>query len=347
MHGEEVDLESRLEAALVTYETRSGRRLSWDEVDPRLHPSAYGRFSNASHRPAIAPDRGEWIDFEMGRKPILRLVLDQPAWNQVRSDCSAQGYVTTSLPRPVEESSLGPVTATNQPHPRVVAFVGRDLRLVAEAAEVDEHLLSRIRSPNEWRTLGRRLGTLLGYPPCCVEHFVGLDPKADNRAVVQAVARNTTRFDPLLNNLSLSVYHAISWYPCRYDCEPSLKIAREIDRHVRANSPAARAKLDRILAMPRLYLDDRRQLIFDGTLDEGGRFHFQAVHSPFTFDRHPGNTFVDWVFHVDVVERVLKARWAEPTDTGLRLGRGEKPLGEIELGGVPVSLPFQRTPDAP
>lgn len=347
MHGEEVDLESRLEAALETYETRSGRRPSMVEVDPRRHPSAYRRFSDASLQPTIPPDRGEWIDLEMGRKPILRLVLDQPAWNSVRSDCAAQGYVTTSLPRPVEESTLGPVTPTNQPHPRVVAFVGRDPRLVAEAAEVDEHLLSRVRSPNEWRTLGRRLGTLLGYPPCCVEHFVGLDPKANNQDVVQAIARNSGRFDPLLNNLSLSVYHTISWYPCRYDCEASLKIARDIDRHVRAKAPAARAKLDRILAMPRLYLDDRRQLIFDGTRDEDGRFHFQTVHSPFTFDRHPGDAFVDWMFHIDVVERVMRARWAEPTRSGLRLGRGSQTLGEIELGGVPVPLPFRHGPEAP
>ncbi len=347
MHGEEVDLDSRLRIALDTYETTSGRRPPIDDVDPRRHLPAYRRFSDASLRSKIDPDRGEWADLEMGRKPMVRLVLDEPTWHAMGPGCSARGYATAALPYPVAESSLGPMTTTPGMHPRIVVFVGRDPGQVAEAAELDAELLAHAGDAETWRGLGRRLGSLLGYPDCCVDHFVGLDPWSDNRDVVRTVAQNTKRFDPLLNNLSLSLYHTVSWYPCRYDCEASLRIAREVDRHVRLHRPAARAKLDRILAMPRLYLDDRRQLIFDGTLGEDGRFRFQSVHSPFTFDRQPADVFLDWIFHVDVVEKVLRARWAVPTDMGLRLGRGSESLGEIELGAVPVPLPFQRAPGAP
>ena len=340
MHGEEVDLEGRLRDALESYRPLLGRRLAFEDVDPRSPGlrDAYRTFSNASLVLDVAPDLGEWADFEGGRKPMLRLVLDEAAWASFRETSASKGYAIANVDRTVRESEDGRLVPSDE-RARVVGFVGREERDVTEAARIDGELLASGSSPETWRTLGRRLGALLGYPRCCVDHFVELAADAGKDEVVRSVARGSGRFLPWLNNVSMSVYHAISWFPCRYDCEASARVARAVDERVRAAAGRKYPRLRRYLAMPRLYFDDRRQLIFEGATERDGRVQFRGVHTPFTFHRRRDDVLGDWLFHAEVVTRLAAADWFEAGGTEVVTGSRDS-VETIQWTTTPVWMPF-------
>jgi hypothetical protein len=340
MHGEEVDFERRLRDALEGYRPLLGRCLAIEDVDPRSRRlrDAYRAFSDASRGLDVPPDRGEWADFEGGRKPMLRLVLSKAAWASLRELSASKGYAIAEADLAVREAADGRVVPSGE-NTRVVGFVGREPRDVTEAARVDGELLASGNSPEAWRTLGRRLGALLGYPRCCVDHFVGLAADAGNDEVVRAVARGSGRFLPWLNNVSMSVYHAISWFPCRYDCEASTRVARAVEQRVRAAAGRKHHRVLRYLSMPRLYFDDRRQLIFEGATERNGRVRYRAVHSPFTFDRRRDDALGDWLFHVEVVTRLATASCLE-THGEEAVAESEGKAETIRWTMTPVWMPF-------
>jgi hypothetical protein len=340
MHGQEVDFEGRLRDALEGYRPLLGRRLAFEDVDPRSARlrDAYRTFSDASLLLDVPPDLGEWADFEGGRKPMLRLLLDEVAWASLRKTSASKGYAIAEVGLAVRESEGGRLVPSGE-HPRWVGFVGREEKDVAEAARVDAELLAHGNSPEAWRTLGRRLGTLLGYPRCCVDHFVGVAADAGNDEVVRAVAGGSGRFLPWLNNVSMSVYHAISWFPCRYDCEASAHVARAVDERVRARVGRKHLRVRRYLSMPRLYFDDRRQLIFEGATERNGRVRYRAVHTPFTFDRRRDDVLRDWLFHAEVVTRLAAAASFETRGEEAVTGSGGT-VETIRWTTPPVWMPF-------
>jgi hypothetical protein len=340
MHSKGVNVEGRLRDALEGYRPLLGRRLAFEDVDPRSPRlrDAYRTFSDASLRLDVAPDLGEWVDFEGGRKPMLRLVLDEAAWASLRKTSASKGYAIAEVELAVRESEGGRLVPSGE-RARVVGFVGREAKDVTEAARIDGELLANGNSPEAWRTLGRRLGALLGYPLCCVDHFVRLAADAGNDEVVHAVARGSGRFLPWLNNVSMSLYHAISWFPCRYDCEASAHVARAVEERVRATVGRKHLLVRRYLSMPRLYFDDRRQLIFEGATERNGRVRYRAVHSPFTFDRRRDEVLQDWLFHAEVVTRLGAAASFEMRGKEAVTG-SRNTVETIRWTTPPVWMPF-------
>ncbi len=339
--------EQRLEAALDRYEQWSGRRPEMAEIDPR-HPgarAAYQAFGQANHRITIAPSRGQWLAFENGLKPMLRLVVDATSWPALERSCHTRGYATRALDGLVEESpSTGQLRPVAVPAPDLpacrVVLIGRDPDRIQEGEKVEMALRARGQSKAAFASRCRRLGELLGYPACCASSFAMLGGKPHNHDAIRAAARRSYRFDALLNNLSLSMVHTIGWFPCRYDCPASLAIARAVHGHLRRQYPRQLPRALRIWQMPRLYLDERRQLIFPGADVRGTEIRYRAVHAPFAFDRISSNPMLDWIFYVDIVCRVARARRLVVSDVGLvlldELGSPE----EITLKPEPILLPF-------
>ncbi len=340
MHGEEVGFEGRLRDALQRYRPLLGGRLVFEDVDPQSPAlrDAYRAFSDTSRVVGIPPDLGEWIDLESGRKPMLRLVLDKTSWASLGPTMTSTGHAIATIDLSARESHDGRMVPSEE-SPSVVAFVGRDRKDVREAARVDGELLAGGTSPEAWKALGRRLGELLGYPPCCVDHFVGLAADAGNDDVIRAIAERSARFFPWINNVSMSVYHPISWFPCRYDCEASARIARTIDDKVFVKVGKKHHRVRRYLSMPRLYFDDRRQLIFEGAIQRNGRVRYGAVHTPFTFAPDRANAMEDWLFRREVVSRFPKVGWFEPR--GEETVTGSRGVVEtIRWAKPPVWMPF-------
>jgi hypothetical protein len=345
MHRKEVvaPLEQRLRQALDAYEEASGRRPAWTDVDPRsseLQPH-YRAFASSKYRVPVEPSRGEWIALEIGRKPMLRLVIRASAWPEMRASCASRNLFTTTADVTVRESSLDGDAAPSArgASAPVVALIGHDRERVLEAAKLDGELLSRRTGEPAWRSAGRRLGELLGYPPCCVEHFVRLSGDHANVDAVRAAAERSRRFEPLLNNLSMTFVHAICWYPCTYDCEASLEIASDVDQRMGEERGKAHAFVRRVWAMPRIYFDHRRQLLFEGT-GQGEEIRYRSVHAPSAFEAHSPNAEVDWIFYADVVRRVAAGDEVAVAGGIIEVRKRGRSIDQIASSEHPVVLRF-------
>lgn len=185
-----------------------------------------------------------------------------------------------------------------------------------------------------------QIGEALGYPPCCAEHFAAFPHMHDNRQPIASAAAATARFDPLLNNLSLSLPHLIPWTPCRFDCPASLEVARRVDDELARRSPVGHDALARLLALPRLYVDDRRQLLFDGELRDGW-LHYRAVHTPCAFDRSRRLRGLEWAFFCDVAPPLLGGDRLRIADRSWTVASGERTVRELPAPDG-VWLPFGR-----
>ena len=344
MHGEEgvaSRLRSQLRKAIRAYEQRSGRQLELDAVDPfRLEVRrTYQAFSRASLRFSVPAGRGEWLDLEHGQKPLLRLVVEERRRSSLVAWCRTRGYLTLSLNESVREEPLtGTLCVTDSSSSRVV-FVGRDRTQLEEAAALDEAMLASKPGDDSWCSQTLRLGELLGYPRCCVERFAGLGGSASNVEVVRDAAQHSNRFEGLLNNLSMSLIHTIGWFPCRYDCKASMDRARLVDRALGRQYGQQHARVRSMWRMPRLYLDERRQLIFDNAQVRDGSIDYETVYTPFSFDRSPSSALLDWLFYVDVVTRVMRGHRVSVQNRSLVIDkRGSTEV--LRLGTTPILLPF-------
>jgi hypothetical protein len=134
-------------------------------------------------------------------------------------------------------------------------YASFDLALAEElrAAEAPTLALPRPRDPAR---LIRRVGALLGYPPCCVDAFTAMleacdarprDPTAESYRCAAAawVPRPHAHLNTLLRAARV---HLVSHEPCRFDCRPSLDYAGACLRELgRADAGRAR-ELERALA---------------------------------------------------------------------------------------------------
>ncbi len=216
---------------------------------------------------------------------------------------------------------------------RLLVLAGRDPAAVEEALSIERRLLGGYGQEQAVR-LSARLGRLLGYPECCVEAFAQLGTLRANLRAIRASAERSGRFEPLLNNLNLNVFHHVSWFPCRYDCPASLEWARGLDALL--DDDLAERRLQ---AMPVLYLDDRRQLVFDGEAD-GASVAFRGLHTPFAFDRRRDCAGLEWVFWMDVVQPIRAGDRLDVAADELVVRRNTDVVARLPRPPGSVWLPF-------
>jgi len=264
----------------------------------------YDRFRSRPFGRSLGATQGEWAQLQLGLKQVLRERLDEDRIQPLRARCAAEGLELLVIPLPAApDADLDGVATSTWRHAH--AYVGRDRAALEEAAALDGSMIPYQTAPTS-RTLAttddtRRLGELLGYPPCCTEAFTRWHEQlVDNHGPIAAAAEASERFDPLLNNVCLGAFRLIGWFPCRYDCPASLEIARRVKDKLNRLYPRRLPQATRVLSMPRVYMDERRQLILDGHVD-GDRVHYRDVYSPYALDRQARTAAYEWVFYVDVV----------------------------------------------
>jgi hypothetical protein len=287
----------RVAAALPEYRRLTGRDPDPDRFDvgrPEVL-AAYRRFAARPFAVDLGAHEGEWIALRAGLKPMLREVLDGSDLAASLARWRAEGLDAAVVDVPVARSGAGHLARSGGQR---VAFVGRDGAALREAADLEAAELRGDRSIELGR-FKREQGAQLGYPPCCVEAFAALGNLRENRPAVAAAAARSASFEPPLSNTVLSVYHHVSWYPCRYDCPPSLALAQAVDAALGAARAEAADAARRLLAMPRLYLSDRLQLLLAGAW-RGATFEVQGVHTPRAFDRRDDAVLQEWMFAADV-----------------------------------------------
>ncbi|HEX9051074.1 MAG TPA: hypothetical protein VF841_11125 [Anaeromyxobacter sp.] len=298
----------RVGEALVRYEAAAGSRPPAEALDP-ARPEvrrSYRAFARAALPPiGIRPGLGEELALRLGLKPVLRLLTDPRGVDRLAAHFARDGFATLATSGRRRESTVDGLVAAAEPGEdgRVLFYAGRRPDDVAEAAALDGALFAALP---DGAAATRRLGVLLGYPSCCVEAFTSRWPVPDNATPIAAAAARSLRFDPRLDNLTLSVCHLTGWFPCRYDCAASLEVAAAVEGALAARDRAGAARLRRFLSMPRLYADDRRQLVLDGDVVGPGRVRLRAVHTPYAFDRDPAEAAYEWVFFADVAAPLVE-----------------------------------------
>lgn len=330
----------------------SGRRPSFELLRPesRRFRGLYDAFRHRPFRVVLGASEGEWLAVEAGLKPLIREVIVAENWEAWRARSEKLGLVTRQVATGVTESWTDGLTfrkdgfgddgqAGAAEARQVLALAGREPGPVAEAAEIESALL-RDTTGEAWRSLVERLGGLLGYPPCCVDAFARLGPRRDCADPIRASASRSRHFDPLLDNVTLSVYHHLGWFPCSYGCAPSRVLAARVSDLLLARSPAQHANVSRLLEMPRLYLDERRQLLLDALEVLPDRVRYRAVYTPGTFDGRLDCAHFDWVFFVDVAAPFMAAETARVGDDEIRLEKDGRTIAVLERPPEATWLPF-------
>ena len=286
--------------------------------------AAYRAFVKRPLEFGLGAAHGDWLALRSGLKPLMRELVEPARWPVREAQLVDGGFVYGVHPMPVrsgardgyladrrqlgaleqrrqlgvEEQADAPLAEAQGAAERLLVLIGRDRDAVDEALSIERRLLGGYGQEQAVR-LSARLGRLLGYPDCCVDAFAELGTLRTNARAIRASAGRSERFEPRLNNLNLNVFHHVSWFPCRYDCPASLAKAERLDGLIEGGAPERRLQ-----AMPVLYLDDRRQLVFDGRADRDG-VAFDAVHTPFAFDRRRDCAALEWIFWMHAVEPLL------------------------------------------
>jgi hypothetical protein len=112
-----------------------------------------------------------------------------------------------------------------------------------------------------------RLGSVLGYPECCIEFYVA-QPKRD---IPVAIHGRSKRFDIHAHSLlrGITGHGFISNFPCSYACPQAVSLGKTVRKLLCEHDPAFEKDMLRYLASPLLYLGDGREvLLTDGVVKD-------------------------------------------------------------------------------
>ena len=353
---------TQLSRALKTYEGLSGTRIQVDELDPKKTEvrAAYDSFRRRIAKTTLGANSGERMAFEIGIKPLIRDIISPQEWEAKRQHFTGLHVATLAMSTRMDplvgftigQQALGDLEGRGEGQNslesdavgrseggRLIVIAGRDQDRVTEAYEIDKELVGTVGADDE-RELVIRHGELLGYPTCCAHFFASLLPSLSNRDSIEAASRASQDFHPLLNNLSLGFFHYIAWAPCSYACQASINKAHALDQHLQTQDPKQREQVFGALSMPRLYLDDRRQILFEGYYEDEGVLRYSSVHTPYALDRSTDAVHLEWVFFWDWVRPFLKGDRIEINDGQVSIFAGRELLTRRPFDNQWILLPF-------
>lgn len=231
--------------------------------------------SAAGHRRMeypIGSVAAEELALVAGWKPLAQRVVSTEELASFRALWKARGFA-------VEVLELGP-GGVAIPRSRRFAYVSRD------APRLRKALVAHEANDEE------KLGELLGYPRCCVEAYLAASAEPV-QAYRRGLSQTRGRCHPRLNNLDLGVFHYLSWVPCSFSCELSLRWTDAMADRIRAWDERAGVgagsfleQVDEILGAHRLVVLDELQFSMTGAWSDG-RVAPERVWPTFR-DRHPG-----------------------------------------------------------
>ena len=150
----------------------------------------------------------------------------------------------------------------------------------------------------------KHLGELLGYPPCCVEFFLGVLQHFDLPFPIKTYNETNGKPSFLANNIfkmesrlrveelkrfqknpdfarRVSHLFLISHVPCSYRCKESIRIGREMLDMLEMEEPELAREIVSVLKKPLLFFDDLRWIIFNGKV-EGNILNYSSISPPFS-----------------------------------------------------------------
>lgn len=158
------------------------------------------------------------------------------------------------------------------------------------------------------------LGDLMGYPKCCVEshlRYCGESKQLDLSLITYQAYKSSKKGNFLVNNLlnfstrvgdkdpndflqylelnkNITIpyryFQFISHDPCKYDCQESIKIGKEINSLLKEYAPKIEKIVKYTLSKPILFFDLFKLIIFDGYLKKGILYYKKIIPPFFLID---------------------------------------------------------------
>lgn len=218
-------------------------------------------------RPALNNEQAEDVALLSGLKPLVYRTVP-PGELQRRAEFFRQRGLFT------EEISA--LAAGGLREDLLVA--GRREPNVKEVAQVLAQGVSRWTKRDH-----QRIGTLLGYPPCCVSAFG--EAAEEQTRMERAAARTRGPGEPWLNVLDPWIFRLVSWEPCSFQCHLSLVYTQRLEALLKPHFRPFLHRTREALAAARLYLSPGVQLSMEGeSWDDGFLPRYVA---PTARDRDP------------------------------------------------------------
>jgi hypothetical protein len=228
----------------------------------------------------VLPERySEVWAFRAGVKPVAFLTVDP-----VEADHVAARFAPAHVERRARRVEVGSQDAWVDDRARgvekVELYIARDAALARRAAH--------LQADGDPGGAVEELGTLMGYPPCCVAAFAA-QPDRGNNTVNRYASAARTDGAPWyweLNNLGETV---IPFFPCRYRCPAARAWAQAVLQQMEGSWPGLIASVRDQLAQPTLYFEHERQAALRGIASARGQVRYSAVAVPsqVAADFHP------------------------------------------------------------
>lgn len=181
----------------------------------------------------------QWLAFKAGLKLAMRVSCDPSSADAIERRYRAGGAQVRRGLRVIDGER------------QAVVYVAQTAARAEELRNLDCGTTPIAWVRNFFVGHDRELGTLLGYPACCVQAFQRrARPRLDDwyRTAQNAwMARPAPRLNVLLMPEGRSL---LSFYPCRYDCEAALELADRIADIAREADAAWLDFVEHQLALP-------------------------------------------------------------------------------------------------
>ncbi|MCL2447442.1 MAG: DUF483 domain-containing protein [Polyangiaceae bacterium] len=298
------------------------------------HPAADAsdRLPSAPFLRYSVPRRVDRLALASGARDVAKFEdMTGEASRHLEAELRALG-LTCVVVGPYEKRFDAVVTSAGASEPlfAVIASRGDGARRVADA--------ERDRTPEGTR----QAGLALGYPPCCVEHFVRVEQSARarlegiNEAAIRSIAHVEDELPWELH--PMSTHSPVGFTPCSARCPGALAFARRVLGGVRQLDPEGYRVVRRVLARPVLIFRYPIFYVLDGAVREGRRVRYAraVAHDD---ERLRTSALVSWR-RAEIDPLVARADSIELRDEALELRREENLVArwELEVPRVPLLL---------
>ncbi len=238
------------------------------------------------------------------KKPVARITVGNDDYDGVKAFCDHYGLVMKKSHEKVlkniklDDSTYSDAVMVDALIPSTgdfFVYISKHESL-AERAKVADFLNDH-----------EQLGSLLGYPTCCVNHYKKIKAKeyAYRNDFITPALDNSSFKVSLINILPRHVdVSLISHYPCSFDCVPSINIAEQHLDVVRNYSPELADHILGILKSPVLFTQKNGVHVLLNNWNEGSNVKFQGVLSSVQNTMH--DSLMSWGQLSMVEEGLLK-----------------------------------------
>lgn len=222
----------------------------------------------------------DFLGVKYGIKPVSRRGLHEEIdLNHLKQICAAYSIEVEITENKIYKSQ----------EEELYAYIGRD----------KEKIKSAIRAERNDDRL--EAGSLLGYPECCVESFVG-SISSETENLVGNTWKDAEEASYLMNSLYnfsargdvekvsteqffqrmqfLSLFY-LPHHPCSLNCSRSLEMARKMKEKMQEDFPEFEKRLRNSLSGSFMIIDDMNFAAFRGE-KEGSELHYDRVETDYT-----------------------------------------------------------------